>query len=208
MPVLIVHLSEAEAAPLRCDIPADLDVMDDIAFFLWCRENADWRIERTSTGEIEIMSPAGWETGGRNAHITHQLLGWALDDQRGVASDSSTGYILPNRAMRSPDASWTLKERLRTVSAEGRGRFLPLHPDFVIELWSPSDRLSTLKKKMEEYVENGVSLGWLNDPKNRTVHIYRPGRSPEVLEDPLFVAGEGAISGFSLDLKPVFELEI
>jgi Uma2 family endonuclease len=208
MPVLLVHPCAFDSAPLRCDLPANLDVMDDAAFFDWCQTNEHWRIERTAKGEIEIMSPAGWETGGRNAEITYQLLAWARQDQRGIASDSSTGYILPNRSERSPDASWTSKARLRSVSEAARRQFLPLCPDFVIELRSPSDRLSGLMLKMEEYLANGASLGWLVDPQERAVHVYRPSQPPEVLEEPATVVGEGPVRGFVLELKPVFDFEI
>ena len=182
--------------------------MDDDAFFGWCQENENLSIERTAEGEIEIMAPAGWESGSRNNEISYHLTAWAKRDGKGIASDSSTGYILPNRAERSPDASWTLKERLRNVPAEARRRFLPLCPDFVIDLRSPSDSLTKLQTKMEEYLANGASLGWLIDPMERTVHVYRPDADPEVLNNPSSIAGEGPVSGFLLELGLVFDLEV
>ena len=208
MPALILHAPFGERSPVRCHVPADLDVMDDVAFYEWCQEHETLKIERSPQGEIEIMSPTGWETGGRNSEIGCQLHQWSRKDGRGIASDSSTGYILPNRAERSPDASWILKERLRQIPKEDRRRFLPLCPDFVIELCSPSDSFATLHPKMEEYIANGTSLGWLIDPDNRTVAIYRPGEEPEVLESPEQVVGEACLEGFVLDLGPVFDLDI
>ncbi len=208
MPVLVVHPPLTKAPPVRCHVPERLDVMDDEAFFDWCQENRELRIERSAKGEIEIMSPAGWETGGRNSEISYQLVHWARQDKRGIACDSSTGYVLPNRAERSPDASWTLKTRLRQVSPEDRRKFLPLCPDFVIELRSPSDSLSLLQTKMEEYVANGASLGWLIDPANRKVHVYRANGDPEILNDPETVTGEGVMEGFVLEMKLVFDLDL
>lgn len=182
--------------------------MDDEAYFLWCQDHAEWRIERSSEGDIEIMAPAGWETGGRNASITAQLYEWARQDGRGVAADSSTGSILPNSAARSPDASWILKERVRGILPQARHQFLPLCPDFVIELRSPSDRLPALQVKMEEYVANGVALGWLLDPMERRVHVYRPGQPPEIFHDPASIHGLGPVEGFVLDLGPIFDLDL
>lgn len=208
MPILVVHPPVADTPPVRCQVPSDLEVMNDDAFFDWCQENDELRIERTSKGEIEIMSPAGWESGSRNSELSRQLGNWAIEDYRGVTSDSSTGYVLPNRAERSPDASWTLKERLREISPESRRKFLPLCPDFVIELRSPSDGLSKLQMKMEEYLSNGASLGWLIDPVNRTVQVYRPSVDPETLVDPKTVKGEGLVEGFVLELGPVFDLDL
>ena len=208
MPALILHAPFGERSPVRCQVPPDLDVMDDVAFYNLCQKHETLKIERSPQGEIEIMSPTGWETGGRNSELSRQLGNWAAKDKRGIASDSSTGYLLPNRAERSPDASWTLKERLREIPPEERRRFLPLCPDFVIELCSPSDSFASLHPKMEEYLGNGASLGWLIDPDTRKVAIYRPGKEPEVLENPAQVSGESCMKGFLLELGPVFDLDL
>lgn len=178
--------------------------MDDEQFFQFCRINRDLRIERTAEGEIEIMPPAGWETGRRNAIVTAQLTAWALRDGTGVTTDSSGGFYLPNGAMRAPDAAWVRRERLAGLTAEQRERFLPLCPDFVIELRSPSDSLPVLREKMEEYVENGARLGWLLDAPARRCYVYRPGGETEQLNEAAELSGEPELPGFSLDLDLVW----
>ena len=128
------------------------------------------------------MGPAGWESARMNAEITSRLQAWATQDGTGTAADSSAGYLLPNGAVRSPDASWVRNARLASVTAEQRSRFLPLCPDFVVELRSPADRLPALQDKMAEYIANGAVLGWLIDPSNREVFVYRPGVDVERLD--------------------------
>ncbi len=122
-----------------------------------------------------------------------------------MVTDSSGGYVLPDQAMRAPDASWVLRSRLADISPDRREKFLPLCPDFVVEIKSPSDRLAVLQAKMEEYRDNGARLGWLIDPQARRVHVYRPGREAEVLENPATVAGDPELAGFVLDLEPIWE---
>lgn len=178
--------------------------MDDEQFFHFCRVNRDLRIERTAEGEIEIMPPTGWETGRRNAIITAQLTAWALRDGTGSATDSSTGFNLPNGATRAPDAAWVRRERLAGISAEQRQRFLPLCPDFVIELRSPSDSLDALRDKMEEYMKNGAWLGWLLDAPEKRCYVYRPGIEVELLENPAILSAEPELPGFTLDLAPIW----
>lgn len=150
------------------------------------------------------MPPAGWETADRNADITFQLRGWAMRDGTGRAVDSSAGYLLPNGAIRSPDASWVSNERLSLVPAEQRSRFLPLCPDFVIELRSPADRLPALQDKMAEYMASGASLGWLIDPLNREVFVYRPGLDVERLDQPESLSGDPLMTGFELRMEDVW----
>jgi Uma2 family endonuclease len=179
--------------------------MTDEQFFEFCQANRDVRIERTAQGEIVIMPPTGWETGSKNAEIIIQLGVWAKKDGRGKCVDSSAGYKMPNGAVMSPDASWILKERLEKVAPNKRRKFLPLAPDFVIELRSASDSLSKLKAKMEEYIENGVALGWLVNPIERKIYVYRPNEKIEVLENPSQVSGEPLLRGFTLDLKEIWD---
>ena len=179
--------------------------MSDDQFFEFCQANRDVRIERNARGEIIIMPPTGWETGSKNAEIIIQLGVWAKKDGRGKSADSSTGYKMPNGAVMSPDASWILKERLEKVAPSKRRKFLPVAPDFVIELRSASDSLSKLKAKVEEYIENGVPLGWLINPIERKIYVYRPNEKIEVLENPARVSGEPLLQGFTLDLKEIWD---
>jgi Uma2 family endonuclease len=178
-------------------------VTDDALYEL-CASNPDLRIERTADGEIIIMPPTGGETGLRNARITAQLVVWADRDGSGVAFDSSAGFVLPNGAERAPDGAWLRKERWDALSKEDRRKFVPLCPDFVLELMSPSDSLEEQQAKMLEYVANGARLGWLVDPDHRQVHVYRPGRQPELRDEPSELQGDPELPGFVLDLRSLW----
>ena len=178
--------------------------MDDEQLFEFCRINRGWRIERTAEGDLEIMVPTGGETSNRNSIINHQLAGWTLQDGTGVSFDSSGGFVLPNGAMRSPDALWVNSQRLADLTAEQKRKFLPLCPDFVVELRSPSDPLATVQAKMSEYVENGARLGWLIDPEERKIHVYESDKVARVLEHPSEISGDPVLSGFVLDLRRVW----
>jgi Uma2 family endonuclease len=150
------------------------------------------------------MAPTGGGTGKRNLSIGAQLYNWSESDGAGEAYDSSTGFILPNGANRSPDASWVRKARLASLTPAQQEKFLPLCPDFLVEQLSPSDSLSDAQEKMEEYIENGLGLGWLIDPRRKQVHVYRPGQPPQVLDNPQTVSGDPELPGFVLDLEPVW----
>ncbi len=151
-----------------------LDLSED-QFFELCQLNRDLRIERNAEGELLILAPAGGETSQREAEITWQLVDWAKRDRTGVAFDSSTGFRLPNTAVRSPDAAWMLGVRLDAIPADQREKFIPACPAFALELRSPSDQLQDVQAKMQEYLENGLRLGWLLDPEPRHVYVYCPG---------------------------------
>lgn len=166
--------------------------------------NRDLRLERTSEGELIAMPPTGWETSDENAELTTQLRIWAKRDSTGRTSDSSGGFVLPNGALRSPDAAWIKKDRLETLSSSQRKKYLPLCPDFVVELRSPSDRLPVVKEKMREYIENGASLGWLIDPEEKKVHVYRPGEDEREIKEPDEISGSPALPGFVLDLREIW----
>lgn len=158
--------------------------MSEEAFFEFCRLNRDLRIERTAEGDLEIMAPAGGGTANRNAIPAHLLTAWALRDDTGEAFDSSSGFVLPNGATRAPDASWVWGEWLASLTAGQKEWFLPLCPDFVIELRSPSDRSSVLQGKMREYVAYGATLGWLLDEPNRRAYVYRANAGVRCVEEP------------------------
>ena len=176
----------------------------DDEFFEFCRQNNDLRIEQTAQGEWIIMPPTGFETGSRNNEVSRQLGNWARQDDTGVAVDSSTGFVLPNGAKRSPDASWVHRSRLAALTGEQK-KFLPLCPDFVVELRSPSDALADTQDKMAEFRDNGARLGWLVDAAERRVHVYRPSAIADVLDAPLSVSGDPELAGFVLDLARVWE---
>lgn len=178
--------------------------MDEEQLFEFCQINRDWRIERTAEGDLEIMPPTGGETSSKNFNLVLQLGAWAERDGSGVGFDSNGGFILPSGAMRSPDASWVRGERLTNLTAEQKQRFLPLCPDFVIELRSPSDSLTPLEAKMREYLENGAHLGWLLDPEERRIYIYQPEGDVRILENPRKVSGDPVLKGFVLDLQPIW----
>lgn len=186
----------------------DLRPLPDLSereFVALCAANPDLRFERTSQGDILIMPPAGGESGFRNLGIGAALYAWSRADGSGAAFDSSTGFRLPNGATRSPDAAWLRRVRLEGLTPEEKRRFLPLCPDFVIELRSPIDRLVDLQAKMEEYLANGLRLGWLIDPDTRVVAVYRPTQPVERLDHPARIAGDPELPGFELDLGEVWE---
>lgn len=193
----------AQMPPLTL-FPGPLSMTDD-EFFAFCQANRALRIERSVEGDIIIMTPAGGETGSRNATLAATLWIWARKDGRGVAFDSSTGFVLPNGAMRAPNAAWALKSRLAALSPEQKQKFLPLCPDFIVELRSPTDLLADLQAKLEEYRANGAALGWLIDPDTRTVHDYRQDEGIEVLEDAAAVSAEPVLPGFELDLAEIWD---
>ena len=178
--------------------------MTEEAFIAFCAQNSDMRIELTAEGVLEIMPPAFSITGSRNISISSQLHVWSEMDGRGVAFDSSAGFTLPNRAIRSPDASWVLRSRLATLSDEDKNRFIPLCPDFVVELRSSTDRLSVVQAKMAEYIANGARLGWLIDPIARRVYVYRPNAPVEVMDAPDTLSAEPELAGFALNLTPIW----
>ena len=184
-------------------IPQSLKFTDD-KFVEMVAANKDLRLELSAQGELSIMSPTGGETGDRNLELGGQV--WFLNRQNGLgkAFDSSTGFKLPNGATRSPDVSWIKIERWNALTPEQRKRFLPLCPDFVIELVSESDDLADTQAKMREYIANGLRLGWLINPKNKQVEIYRPNQEIEVLQSPANLSGENVLPGFILDLQPIF----
>ena len=178
--------------------------LTDEQFYQLCQDNEDLRLELTAEGELIIMSPTGGTTGSRNAIITSRITVWAEEDGSGLSFDSSTMFVLPNGAKRCPDASWLSRKRWNALSEEERDKFVPLCPDFVLELRSPSDSLSFLQDKLDEYISNGAGLGFLLDPKAKRVYIYRPGQPVESLDNPLTVSGHPILPGFELQMKDIW----
>jgi len=173
-------------------------------FYQLCRANPDIKFERNAKGEIIIMSPTGGETGNRNAEIIIEFGIWNRQSKLGKLFDSSTAFKLPNGADRSPDVAWIKQERWDALTPEQKETFPPIAPDFVLELMSPSDSQRDTQAKMQEYIENGVKLGWLINRKTRQVEIYRQGQEVEILDNPTTLSGEDILPGFVLDLQIVW----
>jgi len=165
--------------------------------------NDNLRLELTAKGELIIMPPTGGETGNRNFEVYIDLGVWNRQTRLGKAFDSSTGFRLPNGATRSPDVSWIRIERWSALTTEQRKKFLPICPDFVVELVSETDELAEVRQKMQEYLENGLLLGWLINPKGRMVEVFRANREVERLEGVLNLSGEEVLPGFVLNLQPI-----
>lgn len=178
--------------------------LTDEQFYQLCQTNRDIRFERTAEGKLIIMPPAGGETGKRNADLTTDLNIWNRQTNLGVVFDSSTGFKLPNGADRSLDTAWVRRERWESLTPEQRQKFPPLCPDFVVELRSASDDLQPLQEKMQEYLANGIYLGWLIDPQNQQVEIYRPNQAVEILQAPTTLSGETVLPEFVLHLSQIF----
>jgi Uma2 family endonuclease len=172
-------------------------------FYQLCEENPDLKLERNANGELIVMPPTGGETGKSNSTANAQIWTWNDRTELGEVFDSSTGFTLPNKADRSPDVSWVEKSRWSALTPEQKEKFIPLCPDFVLELVSPSDSLKKTQEKMQEYMENGCRLGWLINRKKREVEIYRPGQDVEVLQSPLTLSGENVLPGFVLNLQKI-----
>lgn len=181
---------------------ADLQ-LNEAEFYRLCQANRDLRLELTVEGNLIIMPPTGWDTGRRNSSLNRLIGNWAEADGTGIVFDSSTGFKLPSGATRSPDVSWVLRSRLEALSPDPN-KFLPLCPDFAIELRSASDSLSVLQAKMQEYIDSGLKLGWLINPKGKSVEIYRAGQTVETVSFSTLLSGESILPGLQINLKNVF----
>ncbi|MGI8470087.1 MAG: Uma2 family endonuclease [Pyrinomonadaceae bacterium] len=190
--------------PIVLDFHSILEKISDEEFENFCRHNPDMQIELSKEGDLIIMPPTGGETGIRNFTLIGIFFNWLEKDKSGVGFDSSTVFKLPNGAKRSPDLAWAKNEKWNALSADEKKKFPPLCPDFVVELRSPSDSLKNLQNKMIEYVENGASLGWLIDPLERRIYVYRPDADVEILENPESVSGESLLENFSLNLEKIW----
>jgi len=178
--------------------------LSDEQFESLCRNHPDLNLEMSAEGELIIVAPTLPYTGEKNADLIIEVGLWARKDKSGIIFDSSTLFTFPNGAKRSPDVSWVLREKWENVSEAELKRFSRLVPDFVIELRSSSDSIKSLKKKMLEYIENGVRLGWLIDPLEQKVHIYRANGEVEVLNNPETVSGEDVLNGFELNVREIW----
>ncbi|MDQ3607061.1 MAG: Uma2 family endonuclease [Gemmatimonadota bacterium] len=175
--------------------------LTDEALYQLCVANRELRIERSRDGELIIRSPAGGESSRRNSLIVLALGMWNEAAGTGVVFDSSGGFLLPNGAMRAPDAAWVASERWERLSDEERRKFPPLCPDFVVELMSDTDRLPPLREKLQEWIENGCRLAWLIAPALDRAYIYRPGAGPREVPFTESLTGDDVLPGFTLPLE-------
>jgi Uma2 family endonuclease len=189
-------------AVIKLVMPPGLRVSDH-DFWRLCQVNPDLRLERNASGELIVMPPAAPDSGHRNAGITAQLWNWNQKTGLGIDFDSSAGFTLPNTAIRGPDASWMTRARWDALPKQEREKFSHICPDFVVELRSKNDDMSKLREKMEEYIAQGIKLGWLINPRGGIVEIYRPSQPVEVLERPATLSREDVLPGFVLDLKGI-----
>ena len=179
--------------------------MSDAELEEFCRENDAVRIERTREGAISMNPPAGLLSSSGNADASHQLYAWWKTHRRGRVGDSSAGFYLPDGSLLSPDASYLTEARLAELNRSELRGFPHVCPDFVVELLSPTDRLSKTKRKMELWIANGAGLGWLIDPAKKRVFVYEAGKPASAIVTGAVVEGSGPVEGFRLDLTEIWE---
>jgi len=204
-----LEAAEDRAAPPALRVPADVRLrVDPDDFERLCSLNRDLRLELKADGTLIVMTPASSESSEQNAELTAQLRNWNKAAKLGAVFDSSGGFTLPDGSVLAPDASWILRDRWRGLDPEARRGFARIVPDFIAELRSASDSLPKAREKMRDYLAQGVRLGWLIDPKTRTVEIYRSGRDVETLTNPATLSGEDVLPGFTLDLAGILHDEV
>ena len=197
---LTIPIPESQQA---VHLPANTVDWTEDEFFDFCQINRDLRVERSARGEIIVMSPAGGYSGYQSGEVFRQLSAWAIRDKTGMSFDSSTGFRLPNGGMRAPDAAWVTLSRLKKLSRKDKEKFIPLCPDFVIEVASQTDTLPELQEKMEEYRQAGLRLGWLILPASRQVEVYTP-KGVQCLASPKALSGDPVLPGFKLVLDTIW----
>jgi Uma2 family endonuclease len=199
-----VNLTEKQLAATPLLLNVESVGLTDEQFFRLCCDNDDLRFELTARKELVIMSPAGAKTSWRNNLICTHLTNWAEKDATGLVFESSAEYSLPNGAKRAPDASWIRKDRWEALTEEEQEKFPRICPDFVVELMSPTSTLKDQQAKMEEYIANGARLGWLIDPFNKRVYVYRTDVKVECLEQPETLTGEAVLAGFAFHVAEIW----
>lgn len=178
--------------------------LTDEQFENLCKNHSDLKFELNKKGDLIIVPPTSPEAGWKNTKLTSKTDIWSENDKTGIVFDSSTMFTLPNGAKRSPDVSWMTKKKYNSLSESEKKTFSHIVPDFVIELRSLTDSLKPIQNKMAEYIKNGVKLGWLIDPNEQKVHIYRANGEIEVLEKPETVSGEDVLQGFKLNVQDIW----
>ena len=198
-----VPLVRQEVAPTKLVLSLKNVALTEDQFFRLCGDNSDLCMELTAQKELIIMTPVGLMGGWRENIVSARLTNWADKDGTGIVCSSSTLYRLPNAAIRGPDASWVRRDRFAAFSKEELEKFAHLCPDFVVEVMSPSNPLAGLQEKMTEYIANGAQLGWLIDPYEARVYIYRPGIAVECVENPAAVSGDPVLPGFVFNVAEI-----
>jgi Uma2 family endonuclease len=179
--------------------------LSDDALLRLSLDNDPWRIERDANGDLIMMTPVNSEGGRVEGHVYAELAFWTRTDGRGEVFGPSAGFTLPDTSVRAADAAWISLARWNALTREQQDSYAPICPEFIIEVRSKSDRLSTLEAKMEMWIANGAQLAWLIDPVRKAVAIYRPGESPELLDEPTSVRGTGPVSGFELVMSRIWQ---
>lgn len=171
-------------------------------FYQFCQLNSAYKFEREADGNLLLIAPSGGETGQHNGELTYQVGSWNRQSKLGFVYDSSTGFRLPNGAVRSPDVAWVAADRRNALTPDQRRKFPPLCPDFLVELMSETDSQKDTEAKMTEYIANGCRLGWLINPKTQTANVYRANGSIDVIADfDASLSGEAVLPGFTLTLS-------
>jgi Uma2 family endonuclease len=178
--------------------------MTDEELMRFCEQHDELAVEREPNGDLTVMTPAGSGSSFRNSELCGELRNWAQADDRGIVFESSAGFTLPDGSVRAADAAWLSRGKWNALTPEQRESYAPVCPEFIVELRSKTDTLGTLQQKMDQWIANGAELGWLIDPFEKTVHIYRPGNTPKLLDHISQVAGEGPVAGFILPLDRIF----
>lgn len=179
--------------------------LSDEQFYQLCLNHRELKFERTTEGELVIVSPVGGVGGSQEADLIADLVYWNRQTRLGKVFSSSSCFKLPNGANRSPDAAWIAKENWDRLTTEQQQKFPPICPDFVIELRSPSDALVPLQQKMQEYIANGLRLGWLINPQDRQVEIYIANQTKQVCDRPQQIDGADVLPGFVLNLSSLWD---
>lgn len=200
-------MSVAEAIRQKSPAPEEqADILEPYTreqFASLTAQYPELRMELTREGRLIIMPPSGGESSNRSSTVSGWLFVWNQQNKTGVTFDANGGYNLPNGGTRAPDASWLRRDRWDSLTLEQRQKFLPLCPDFLVEVLSPTDSLAETRRKMEEYKVNGAQLGWLINPRRQQVEIYRPGQEVEILDNPASLSGEDVLPGFVLSLEGI-----
>lgn len=164
----------------------------------------DLMMEREKNGTVILMSPVKKSTGKKEAKAIIYLGIWSEKTGLGEVYSSSTMFDLPDGSSKSPDCAWLSNETLAALpDDEDESDASPVVPDFVVEVRSKSDLLKKVQDKMQDvWMANGVRLGWLIDPFDEKVHIYRQGQEPEIRQGfaGKFLSGEDVLPGFRMAL--------